>query len=151
MAFYLNQLNINKTMQDRITFSMLKPDIIRDRQIGDVITMIERGGFTIKALKLTQLDATRAGQFYAVHQDRPFYQELCGYMSSGPIIAMVLEKDQAVADFRTLIGATNPAAAAPGTIRQRFGKSIEANAIHGSDAQETALEEVRFFFPELGI
>jgi nucleoside-diphosphate kinase len=138
-------------MKNNITFSMLKPDIVRDQHVGEVITLIEQAGFTIKALQFTQLDPKRAGQFYAVHRERPFYQELCQYMSSGPIIAMVLEKDQAVADFRTLIGATNPADAAPGTIRQRFGKSIEANVIHGSDAQETALEEARFFFPELGV
>jgi nucleoside-diphosphate kinase len=138
-------------MKNTITFSILKPDIVRDQHVGEVITMIEQAGFTIKALKLTQLDATRAGEFYAVHRERPFYQELCQYMSSGPIIAMALEKNQAVVDFRTLIGATNPANAAPGTIRQRFGKSLEANAIHGSDAQETAVEEVRFFFPELGV
>jgi nucleoside-diphosphate kinase len=138
-------------MKNTITFSILKPDIVQDHQVGEVISMIEQAGFTIKALQLRQLDQNRAGQFYAVHRERPFYQELCQYMSSGPIIAMALEKNEAVADFRTLIGATNPASAAPDTIRQLFGKSIEANAIHGSDSEETALEEVRFFFPELGV
>jgi nucleoside-diphosphate kinase len=138
-------------MPNNITFSMLKPDIIQDKQVGEVITMIEKGGFTIKALKFTKLNVTHAGEFYAVHRNRPFYQELCQYMSSGPIIAMVLEKENAVANFRALIGATNPADAAPDTIRKRFGKSIEANAIHGSDADETAIQEAHFFFPELGL
>jgi len=130
---------------------MIKPGAIQDRHVGEILTMVERAGFEIKALRLTQLTLTEAGQFYAVHQERPFYEQLCKYMTSGPIIAMVLEKDNAVADFRTLIGATNPAEAAPGTIRQRFGQSIDANAIHGSDADETALVEAKFFFPELGL
>ena len=134
-------------MKNNLTFSMLKPEILQNKQVGPIITMIEQAGFTIKALKLTHLNAASAGQFYAVHQARPFYQDLCQYMSSGPIIAMVLEKDQAVKDFRTLIGATNPAEADPGTIRKQFGKSIDANAIHGSDAPETALAEAQFFFP----
>jgi nucleoside-diphosphate kinase len=138
-------------MKKSLTFSLLKPDLVQDNHIGEAIALIEREGFTIKALKMTQLDAKSTGQFYAVHRERPFYGELCQYISSGPIVAMVLEKEEAVADFRTLIGATNPANAAPGTIRQLFGKSIEANAIHGSDSEETALEEVRFFFPELGV
>jgi nucleoside-diphosphate kinase len=138
-------------MKKSLTFSLLKPDLVQDNHIGEAIALIEHEGFTIKALKMTQLDAKSTGQFYAVHRERPFYGELCQYISSGPIVAMVLEKEEAVADFRTLIGATNPANAAPGTIRQLFGKSIEANAIHGSDSEETALEEVRFFFPELGV
>jgi len=138
-------------MTSNITFSMIKPGAIQDRHVGEILTMVERAGFEIKALRLTQLTLTEAGQFYAVHQERPFYEQLCKYMTSGPIIAMVLEKDNAVADFRTLIGATNPAEAAPGTIRQRFGQSIDANAIHGSDADETALVEAKFFFPELGL
>jgi len=138
-------------MQDNFTFSMLKPAIIQDNQVGAVISLIEQGGFTIKAIKLTQLTLTSAEQFYAVHQGRSFFDELCAYMSSGPIIAMVLEKDQAVADFRALIGATNPAEAALGTIRKRFGKSIGSNAIHGSDAVETALAEALFFFPGMSL
>lgn len=138
-------------MTGNITFSMIKPDAIQDGHVGEIITIIERGGFRIKALKLTQLSLESAGQFYAVHKERPFYQQICRYMSSNPVIAMILEKDNAVADFRGLIGATNPAEAAPGTIRKRFAKSIEANAIHGSDADETALVEVKLFFPEIGL
>ncbi|MEM7055488.1 MAG: nucleoside-diphosphate kinase [Bacteroidota bacterium] len=138
-------------MTGDITLSMIKPDIIQDGHVGEIITMIEREGFRIKALKLTQLSLESAGQFYAAHKERPFYKELCEYMSSNPIIAMILSKDSAVAVFRRLIGATNPTEAAPGTIRQRFAKSITANAIHGSDADETALIEAKFFFPELSL
>jgi nucleoside-diphosphate kinase len=136
-------------MTNNFTFSIIKPEIIEEKKAGEIITQIEQNGFTIRALELTQLDIEDAKEFYAVHQDRPFYKDLCIYMASGPIIAMVLEKDNAVAEFRKLIGATNPAEAAEGTIRKRFGKSIEANAIHGSDADETALGEVEFFFPEI--
>lgn len=128
---------------------MIKPEIIEARHIGEIITQIEQNGFRIKALKLIHLSIEDAKKFYAVHQTRPFYQDLCTYMASGPIVAMVLEKEDAVASFRNLIGATNPADAMPGTIRKRFGKSIEANAIHGSDADSTAAAEAEFFFPGL--
>ena len=138
-------------MTGSFTFSMIKPDVIQDGQVGQIIAMIEAQGFCLKALELTQLTLARAGQFYAMHKERPFYEQLCKYMASSPIIAMVLTKHNTVADFRALIGATDPAEAAPGTIRQRFGKSIEANAIHGSDADETALIETRFFFPKLSL
>jgi len=111
--------------------------------------MIEEAGFKIIAMKLTQLTSTKAGAFYEVHKERPFYGELCTYMSSGPIIPMILEKDNAVEDFRTLIGATNPQEAAEGTIRKLFAKSIEANAIHGSDSDENAQIEGDFFFSRL--
>ena len=111
--------------------------------------MIEEAGFTIKAAKLTRLTERTAGLFYEVHKERPFYGDLVAYMSSGPIIAMVLEKGNAVADFRTLIGATNPADAAEGTIRKLFAKSIEANAVHGSDSDENAQIEASFFFSKL--
>jgi nucleoside-diphosphate kinase len=134
---------------NNITFSMLKPNVLEDKQVGQIITIIEKKGFTIKALLLTHLDTNKAGEFYIVHRNRPFYQDMCQYMASGPIIAMVLEKENAVIDFRNLIGATNPADAAPGTIRQLFGKSIDANAIHGSDSNENALQEAQFFFPDL--
>lgn len=136
-------------MTNNFTFSMIKPEVVKARHIGEVITEIEQNGFYIKALKLTQLSMEDAKKFYAVHQSRPFYQDLCTYIASGSVVAMVLEKDNAVAEFRNLIGATNPADAAPETIRKRFGKSIEENAIHGSDAEETATVEAKFFFPEL--
>ena len=126
---------------------MIKPDILQDRQVGQIITTIEAKGFQIKTLKLAQLTLKHAEDFYAIHKERPFYEQLCKYMASGPIIAMVLAKNNAVADFRTLIGTTNPAEAAPETIRKRFGKSIEANAIHGSDTDETAWIEAQSLFP----
>ncbi|WP_448520154.1 nucleoside-diphosphate kinase [Rhodoflexus sp.] len=128
------------------TFTMIKPDAYQAGNSGAIIKMIEEAGFRIVAAKLTRLTPERAGEFYAVHKERPFYNDLCSYMSSGPIIAMILEKENAVADFRQLIGATNPANAEPGTIRKLFAKSIEANAIHGSDSDENAAMEGAFFF-----
>lgn len=136
-------------MNNDFTFSMIKPEIIPAGHVGEIITQIERDAFHIKALKLTKLSLEDAKKFYTVHRERPFYEDMCKYIASGPVIAMVLEKADAVAAFRKLIGATNPIEAEPGTIRRRFGKSIEANAIHGSDAKETAAIEARFFFPEL--
>ncbi|MDH3710213.1 MAG: nucleoside-diphosphate kinase [Cyclobacteriaceae bacterium] len=131
---------------DNITFTMIKPDAVSAGHTGAIIKIIEEAGFGIHAMRKLQLSRKRAGDFYAVHSERPFYQDLCQYMSSGPIVAMVLTKDNAVEDFRTLIGATDPAQAAPGTIRQLFAKSIEANAIHGSDSPENAEIESNFFF-----
>ena len=128
------------------TFTMIKPDAVADQHIGDILAMIEKGGFRIVELQKVTLTPERAGQFYAVHKERPFYNDLVKYMSSGPIVAAILEKDNAVADFRTLIGATNPAQAAEGTIRKKFAKSIEANAVHGSDSDENAQIEGDFFF-----
>jgi nucleoside-diphosphate kinase len=128
------------------TFTMIKPDAVKDGNSGAILTMIEAAGFRIVALKKTQLSDERAGLFYEVHKERPFYKDLCRYMSSGPIYAAILEKDNAVADFRKLIGATNPAQAEEGTIRKRFAKSIEANAVHGSDSDENAVIEGSFFF-----
>jgi len=125
---------------------MIKPDAVADGHSGAIIKMIEAAGFRVVALKKTQLTSERAGEFYAVHKDRPFYNDLCAYMSSGPIIPIILEKENAVADFRTLIGATNPANADEGTIRKLFAKSMEANAIHGSDSDENAAIEGNFFF-----
>jgi len=130
---------------------MIKPDAYGAGNSGAIIKMFEEAGFTIKAARLTQLTDAQAGQFYAVHKERPFYGELVAYMSSGPIIAMILEKDNAVEDFRTLIGATNPADAAEGTIRKIFAKSIEANAVHGSDSDENAGIEGDFFFRQTEI
>ena len=125
---------------------MIKPDAVADGHSGAIIKMIEEAGFRIVALKKTQLTPERAGQFYAVHAERPFYESLCTYMSSGPIIPIILEKENAVADFRTLIGATNPDNADEGTIRKLFAKSLQANAIHGSDSDENAQIEGSFFF-----
>ena len=130
------------------TFTMIKPDAVSDGFSGPIIQQIEEAGFKIIALKKVKLSPVEAGKFYEVHNERPFYQSLCDYMSSNDIIPMVLEKENAVEDFRTLIGATNPANAAEGTIRQRFAKSIEANAIHGSDSNENAALEAAFFFSE---
>ena len=128
------------------TFTMIKPDAIGAGNAGAILKMIEEAGFRIVAMKMTRLSEERAGQFYEVHKERPFYNDLKSYMSSGPIIAAILEKDNAVADFRTLIGATNPAEAAEGTIRNLFATSIEANAVHGSDSDENAAIEGSFYF-----
>jgi len=133
-------------MKGNITYTMIKPDALKDGYSGAIIKMIEEGGFTIKAMKMTHLTKERAGQFYEVHKERPFYESLCNYMSSGPIIAMIVEKDNAVEDFRKLIGATNPADAAEGTIRKLYARSLESNAIHGSDSDENAQIESSFFF-----
>jgi nucleoside-diphosphate kinase len=131
------------------TFTMIKPDAVGAGNTGAIIKMIEEAGFKIIGLKKTQLTPDRAGEFYAVHKTRPFYNELRSYMSSGAIVPMILEKDNAVDDFRKLIGATDPQKAAPGTIRNLFAKSIEANAIHGSDSDENAAIESSFFFSNL--
>jgi nucleoside-diphosphate kinase len=133
-------------MSSHRTFTMIKPDATTAQNSGAIIKMIEEAGFRIVAMKKTQLSPERAGQFYEVHSERPFYGSLCAYMSSGPIIPMILEKENAVADFRKLIGATNPEQAEAGTIRKLFAKSIEANAIHGSDSDENAQIEGSFFF-----
>jgi len=125
---------------------MIKPDAVGAGNSGNIIKMIEAAGFRITAMKLTKLSRHRAGQFYEIHKERPFYNDLCDYMSSGPIIPMILEKENAVEDFRKLIGSTNPQEAADGTIRKLFAKSIEANAIHGSDSDENAIIEGNFFF-----
>lgn len=125
---------------------MIKPDAVAAGNAGAITKMIEEAGFRIVAIKKTQLNAELAGLFYEIHKERPFYGDLCKYMSSGPIIPMILEKDNAVEDFRKLIGATDPSKAAPGTIRALFAKSIDANAIHGSDSDENAQIEGNFFF-----
>jgi nucleoside-diphosphate kinase len=125
---------------------MIKPDAVAAGHTGAILKMIEEAGFRIVAMKKTLLTPERAGQFYAVHAERPFYKDLCAYMSSGAIIAAILEKDNAVADFRKLIGATDPAKAEEGTIRKLYAKSIEANAVHGSDSDENAAIEGSFYF-----
>ena len=133
-------------MAGNITFTMIKPDAVADNHIGGITQMIEEGGFRIVAMKKTRLSEERAGKFYEVHKERPFYNDLVKYMSKGPIVAMILEKDNAVEDFRALIGATNPEQAAEGTIRKKYAKSIESNAVHGSDSDENALIEAKFHF-----
>jgi len=125
---------------------MIKPDAVRAGNIGNILQMINEGGFRIVAMKYTRLSAEKAGEFYAVHAERPFYGELVEFMSSGPIVAAILEKDNAVEDFRTLIGATNPAEAAEGTIRKKYASSIGENAVHGSDSDENAAIEGNFHF-----
>jgi len=133
-------------MLNNITFTMIKPDAVADGHIGAILNKISEAGFRISAMKLTQLTIDDAKKFYEVHSERPFYGELVTFMSSGPIVAAVLEKENAVADFRTLIGATNPAEAEEGTIRKMFARSVGENAVHGSDSDENALIEARFHF-----
>ncbi|RMF33725.1 MAG: nucleoside-diphosphate kinase [Chlorobiota bacterium] len=130
------------------TLAIIKPDAVSAGVAGEIIAQIQRAGFRIVGMKLVRLSPEQAGTFYAVHRERPFYAELVRFMSSGPVIPMVLEKDNAVADFRTLIGATDPAEAAEGTIRKRFARSKGENAIHGSDSPENARTEIAFFFAE---
>ena len=131
------------------TFTMVKPDAVGANNTGAIIKMIEEAGFKIIAMKKTRLSKDRAGQFYAIHKERPFFNDLCEYMSSGSIVPMILEKSNAVEDFRKLIGATDPKKADAGTIRNLFAKSIEANAIHGSDSDSNAIIEGNFFFSGL--
>ncbi|MFT5754338.1 MAG: nucleoside-diphosphate kinase [Flavobacterium sp.] len=128
------------------TFTMIKPDGVENGHIGGILNMITEGGFRIVAMKLTQLTIADAKEFYAVHAERPFYGELVEFMTRGPIVAAILEKDNAVADFRTLIGATNPADAAEGTIRNKYATSMGENAVHGSDSDENAAIEGAFHF-----
>jgi nucleoside-diphosphate kinase len=131
------------------TFTMIKPDAVANQHTGAILDQIIKGGFKITAMKYTHLSAQKAGQFYEVHKERPFYGELVSFMSSGPIVAAILEKDNAVDDFRKLIGATDPSKAEKGTIRNLFAQSIGANAIHGSDSEENAEIEGNFFFSAL--
>lgn len=133
-------------MTGNITFTMIKPDAVSNGHTGKIIDDILSAGFQIQAMKYIHLTTEQAGKFYAVHKERSFYGELVAFMSSGPIVAAVLTKDNAVADFRTLIGATDPSKAEPGTIRAKYAKSIDANAIHGSDSDENAAIEASFFF-----
>jgi len=138
-------------MATNITFTMIKPDAVRANNIGPVLSMITEAGFRIKAMKYTHLTKETAGAFYEVHKERGFYGELVDFMSSGPIVAAILEKENAVADFRTLIGATNPAEAAEGTVRKKYATSIGENAVHGSDSDENAKIEGDFFFSNLEV
>jgi nucleoside-diphosphate kinase len=131
------------------TFTMIKPDATANNYTGPILAKINEAGFRIVAMKYLRLTKEKAGQFYAIHKEKPFFGELTDYMSSGPIVAAILEKDNAVADFRKLIGATDPTKAEKGTIRNLYAKSIAANAIHGSDSDENAKIEGDFFFSML--
>ena len=135
-------------MAKQITLGMLKPDAIQSGKAGLIIAHLQKEGFTIRAARLTRLSKAQAGKFYEVHKDRPFYADLCGFMTSGPVLPMALERDDAVAHFRKVIGATDPAEAAEGTIRKLYAQSKGMNAIHGSDSVENGLREVGFFFTE---
>lgn len=128
------------------TLSIIKPDAVGTNHIGDVISRFERAGLRIAGIKMVRLTKDQAGQFYGVHRERPFYPELVEFMSSGPVVVMVLEGENAIAKNRQLMGATNPAKAEPGTIRADFAQSVSRNAVHGSDSPEAAQEEIRFFF-----
>lgn len=130
------------------TFTMIKPDAVKAGHIGAILAMINKAGFRIVAMKLTHLSPAKAGEFYAVHKERPFYGELVEFMSSGAIVAAVLEKDNAVEDFRKLIGATDPAKADEGTIRKLYATSVGENAVHGSDSDENAAIESAFHFAQ---
>ena len=133
-------------MSGNRTFTMIKPDAVESNNIGNITQMISDAGFSIKAMKLTKLSKIQAQKFYAVHKERPFYDELVEYMTSGPIIAAILEKDNAVTDFRNLIGSTDPSEAEDGTIRKKYAESKGRNAIHGSDSDENAIIESEFHF-----
>jgi nucleoside-diphosphate kinase len=131
------------------TFSIIKPDAVKARQAGEILSRVEKAGFEVVALRLRRLSRVQAEGFYHVHRERPFFASLTQFMSSGPCITMVLEGENAVARLREIMGATDPAKAAPGTIRRDLATSIEANCIHGSDAAETARFEISYFFPGL--
>lgn len=133
------------------TLAIIKPDAVAKGAAGEIITRIERGGFTIRAAKLVRLSPADAGGFYIVHQERLFYASLCAFMTQGPVLVMVLESEDAIARWRDLMGATDPAKAAPGTIRRDFASSIEANAVHGSDSPASAAFEIGYFFSALDI
>lgn len=138
-------------MSGKRTFTMIKPDAVQNGHMGAILNDIIADGFRVVAMKYTRLTPEKAGEFYAVHRERPFYSELVEYMSSGPIVAAILEKDNAVESFRKLIGATDPQKAEEGTIRRKYAQSIAANAIHGSDSDENAAIESAFFFSKLEI
>jgi len=128
------------------TLAIIKPDAVNDNHIGEIIAMINKAGFKIKALKMMKLSVDAAKAFYEIHKEKPFYGELVEYMTSGPCVPIALEKDNAVEDYRKLIGATNPANAAEGTVRKLYARSVQFNAVHGSDSDENAAREIAFFF-----
>ena len=128
------------------TLAIIKPDAVNDNHVGEIIAMINKAGFKIKALKMMKLSEDAAKAFYEIHKEKPFYGELVEYMTSGPCVPIALEKENAVEDYRKLIGATNPANAAEGTVRKLYAKSVQFNAVHGSDSNENAAREIAFFF-----
>lgn len=146
MHYFCARKQKHKKMAGTITYTMVKPEAVAAGHTGHILGMITDAGFRIVALKKVHLSAEQAGEFYEVHKERPFYGELVEYMSGGPIVAAIVEKENAVEDYRKLIGATNPADAEEGTIRKRFAKSIGENAVHGSDSDENAQIEANFFF-----
>jgi nucleoside-diphosphate kinase len=133
------------------TFAIIKPDAMKARQAGEILSRLEKAGFEVVGLRLRRLTPAEAEGFYHVHRERPFFRSLCDFMSSGPCITMVLEREDAIARLREIMGATDPAKAAPGTIRRDLASSIEANCIHGSDAPETARFEIGYFFPGIDL
>ncbi len=128
------------------TLAIIKPDAVNDNHIGEIISLISKAGFKVKALKMVNLSETAAKAFYEIHKDKPFYGELVEYMTSGPCVPIALEKENAVEDYRKLIGATDPTKAAEGTVRKLYAKSVQYNAVHGSDSDENATKEIAFFF-----
>ncbi len=142
---YVNHL----IMTGNITFTMIKPTAVRSGNAGAILAMIQEGGFRIIAMKMTKLTEERARQFYGVHEGKPFFESLVHFMSSGPIVAAILTKEDAVASFRNLIGPTNPAEAPEGTVRHYFGLNIQENAVHGSDSDDNARREASFFFSDM--
>jgi len=135
-------------MKGSYTFTMIKPDAVRANYVGDILSEITHAGFRIPAMKVTKLSLEDAKEFYSVHQGKPFYEPLCEFMSSGPIVAAILMKDNAINDYRTLIGKTDPNLAEEGTIRKKYAKNVRENAVHGSDCEETAAMESNFFFAD---
>ena len=136
-------------MAGNITFTMIKPTAFKNNHAGAILKMINEAGFKLQAMKITRLTSEMAGEFYAVHKGKPFYETLIQFMSSGPIIAAILEKENAIEDYRTLIGATNPENAAEGTVRKLYATNMQQNAVHGSDSDENAIIESDFFFSKL--
>jgi nucleoside-diphosphate kinase len=136
-------------MSGRITFSIIKPNAIRTGKTGPILAMINEGGFEISAMKMVQMTLLQAEAFYEVHTGKPFFQELVEYMTSGPVVVMILKHDKAVEEFRKLIGATDPNKAEQGTIRRTFAVSVKMNAVHGSDSDENAIREANFFFSDI--
>ncbi len=136
-------------MDGNITFTMIKPTAVKNNYTGPILKMINEAGFVIKAMKFTQLTKAQAAAFYAVHKGKPYYEKLIDFMSSGPIVAAILEKENAVEDYRTLIGATNPENAAEGTVRKLYATNMTENGVHGSDSDENATIEADFFFSKV--
>lgn len=145
----LLHINVYSIMRGNRTFTMIKPTAVKKGHIGSILAIINDAGFKIISMKFLKLSKDQAQQFYAIHKEKPFYADLCTFMSSGPIVAAIIEKDDAVNAYRELIGATNPANAKEGTIRKLFATSLQENAVHGSDSDENAVIEGNFFFSDI--